>query len=576
MSEGIMSQRAPDMTDTVVTTSVGADHGHPVDLMLDGDPDTFYRSAAHPKRDDWVMLDFGAPRAIGAVTLLLGSGTGQWTLHSGVLEYSDDSTGWTELATVPSGVATFHHYADTPVTARYLRLLCLADQGYRVAIRSFEVRAPGLLPPSVAPAPFPLRVSTFAVPAYGKLVFSFTGPAGSNASTAVRCKSILIKVPTGRRPEALTSAPARIRSGAAPVAGEEQGYHWNVTRLSTDPEVTVFRCRPEVTARFHAGWTLTISLASIEMNGAAGTAWIDIEEETALPDSPDAFTTRVSRYAAAKSADEFYFENLRPRSAVVGWNQPIDLLWHGSGNAQYRMYFRDVDGKETSVEVDNGFWTTPRCTQNANFTLEATTSGGQKRYLTTSVKVEGGAIDAASLRVTGTLTTPRITAEDGQVIEFAGTSLHTVHGNLTVESDGELVCAHPVNVGGDVEIEGKVTGADRIEASSDFFTGRRLSVREVAVALLDLQSSPSYGWSGGSQSVIYVLVASSTADGPSMSRMELDHGNAKIVAEAKADSGDTAAAVLVASPGCYVVARAHQPDSAQGTKHEFKPRGRSW
>ncbi|WP_406230019.1 discoidin domain-containing protein [Nocardia sp. NBC_01009] len=564
------------MSDTVVTTSVGANPDHPVDLMLDDDLDTFYLSADHPKTDDWIMLDLGAPRAIAEVTLYPGTSTSSWYLHSGVLEYSNNMTSWTQLATVPYRVAKFDHYADTPVTARYLRLRSLYDQGHRIAIRSFEVRAPATLRSSTVADPFPLRASTFAVPEYGKLVFSFTGPAGSDSSTAVRCKSILIKVPTGRRPEALTSSPTRIRSGAAPVAGEEQGYHWNVTRISTDPEVTVFRCRPEVTARFHAGWTLAISLASIEINGAGGTAHIDIEEETALPETPGEFMKRANRYPVVKSADEFYFENLRPRSAVIGWNRPVDLLWHGSGNATYRMFYRGADGNETSVEVANGFWPSPACRQNASFTLEATTSGGEKRYLTTSVKVEGGEVDAAHLRVTGTLTTPRLVADDENVIDFAGSSGLSIEGSLTVEKDGILVGAEYLSVRGDVEIEGKLTVDARVEVNGTFLPGHRLSLRDVAVTLLSPRySAPTDGTTTGPQGRILVVTVPSTAEGPSTGTLQWSEANAEIVAEVEADSGDTATPIFVEGWVGRVNVRRRKPDSAGSAMfHQFGLWGR--
>ncbi|MBL1102584.1 discoidin domain-containing protein [Streptomyces coffeae] len=124
------------------TTNLGFstdEHGvkHLPSSMTDGNRNTYYWSALHPKVDDWVMVDLGSERQITKIEIYFGATTG-FTLPSCDLQHSTDRTQWHKHTTIPAGRPEYTS-GTIAQTARYVRLKMNAAQTYRIAIRSFEI-----------------------------------------------------------------------------------------------------------------------------------------------------------------------------------------------------------------------------------------------------------------------------------------------------------------------------------------------------------------------------------------------------------------------------------------------------
>lgn len=262
-----------------------------------------------------------------------------------------------------------------------------------------------LLLPARGTNPSPLRASTVAELEYGQVVLRFG--RNKRADWPVYCKMLKIIVPTGRSATDLTGEPSLITYSASPVNGPAQGREWQMVRNSTDPNHTVFSCVPDTTATFDATWQVNFTLSGIEVNESIGTVDLTVEEETSTTGNENDFQLRTGRVEVKKSGSEFYFHSLRPRTVVINRGSTVDLLWEGSSNAQYTMYYRDADGTQTydndQSNFAGGLWKSPELHDNANFTLKATING-EDHYLTTSLKVNAPNITVNEVTAQGTLT----------------------------------------------------------------------------------------------------------------------------------------------------------------------------
>ncbi|MFI6445148.1 beta-N-acetylglucosaminidase domain-containing protein [Kitasatospora sp. NPDC050543] len=144
------------------TSTLGTANDHLPALMTDGAAETFYWSSAPPQPGDAVGLDLGAGRAVGTVTVLMGSwGNGPDSasaaddfIRDGVLEYSTGEGGWRELAKVRNQ-KTISAQVPAGTVVRAVRLRVTSAQKTAVAVREFTVSAPDDAPASISGGPAP-------------------------------------------------------------------------------------------------------------------------------------------------------------------------------------------------------------------------------------------------------------------------------------------------------------------------------------------------------------------------------------------------------------------------------------
>ena len=120
----------PQTKDGIRVTSSAAEHT--ADLAVDGNPET--RWASGRTDDQWIALDFGAPRRIGRVGL-------NWEAAYGrayKLQVSDDGRTWRDVLHVTDGKGGRETRTFPPVTARHLRLLGL-QRGTKYGYSLWEI-----------------------------------------------------------------------------------------------------------------------------------------------------------------------------------------------------------------------------------------------------------------------------------------------------------------------------------------------------------------------------------------------------------------------------------------------------
>jgi hyaluronoglucosaminidase len=149
--------------------------------MTDGDTGTYFWSGAAPNAGDWVGVDFGEPRPIGDVDVLMGkSGSPDDYIHAGTLEYSTDGDSWTPLA--EGTTAEVHATAPAGTTARYVRYRATAaNGGYWCVVREFQVSVPGQVAYTVTGGP----AGDLAAAADGSLDTAYTASAAPAAGDAL-------------------------------------------------------------------------------------------------------------------------------------------------------------------------------------------------------------------------------------------------------------------------------------------------------------------------------------------------------------------------------------------------------
>ncbi|GAA2233035.1 hypothetical protein GCM10010430_12050 [Kitasatospora cystarginea] len=142
------------------TTTLGTANDHGPALMVDGATDTFYWSSRPPQAGDSIGVGLGPARAIGQITVLMGSwgddpdalSAADDYLHDGVLEYATADGGWKQLATVHKQ-KTITLTAPAGTVAKAIRLRATSGQKTAVAVREFTVGAPGDTPATVTGGP---------------------------------------------------------------------------------------------------------------------------------------------------------------------------------------------------------------------------------------------------------------------------------------------------------------------------------------------------------------------------------------------------------------------------------------
>ncbi|PFG39489.1 hyaluronoglucosaminidase [Georgenia soli] len=127
------------------SSSMGTYQNNTLAKMVDGDPATLYWSNEAGQAGDYVQVDLGEVREIGSVAVHQSDSDTQSgdMFYTATLQYSADGQTWTDAGEYISSPLVAHTF-DTPVQARYVRLLATADNsgGQWVKIREFVVSAP--------------------------------------------------------------------------------------------------------------------------------------------------------------------------------------------------------------------------------------------------------------------------------------------------------------------------------------------------------------------------------------------------------------------------------------------------
>jgi hypothetical protein len=117
---------------------LGAAEEHPPELMLDSSRNTYYLSAAHPQRDDYVLVDLQEIRRIGSYFIVFGVAAGGNTgwPPDGRLETSIDGASWAPQHTFRAGIMEFGN-GSVDIRARYVQLIFTTSSSQPLAVRSF-------------------------------------------------------------------------------------------------------------------------------------------------------------------------------------------------------------------------------------------------------------------------------------------------------------------------------------------------------------------------------------------------------------------------------------------------------
>lgn len=122
------------------------------ELMLDGDSATFYTSGESQKAGDWIGVSLPEPMPIREVHILQGRNSKDDTdfFDHAAIEYSVDGKVWKPLLTGLHNQYDILWKAESPIEARYIRLVRLDSKRTNwAAVRSFTV-----VPENVAATPF--------------------------------------------------------------------------------------------------------------------------------------------------------------------------------------------------------------------------------------------------------------------------------------------------------------------------------------------------------------------------------------------------------------------------------------
>jgi hyaluronoglucosaminidase len=197
------------------TATLAPGRGTDPSAMVDGKDATAWSSDAPPRPDDAFGVDLGTAKAVGAVRIAMGDGSGSDDfLHDAVLEVSaDDGTGWHKVgeyhdqavisATLPSGTR-----------ARRVRLRATAGQSGPVTVREFAVSVSG----EVAPTAEGPRGAAAAVDGDLSTAVGGAGPEPGPRSEA-GSGPLTVRFGGARLLDTVTVAAAGPPPGARPDAG---------------------------------------------------------------------------------------------------------------------------------------------------------------------------------------------------------------------------------------------------------------------------------------------------------------------------------------------------------------------
>ena len=120
-------------------TCQGGDAARNPEKLFDGDDRSFWEKSGYQQVGDWYALDFGAPRALRSVKLLMGGPRPNDYIGQGQLEYSLDGENWIALGAPCSGASVTLDLSAAPIVARHLRYRVLEARPNWLTICAFEV-----------------------------------------------------------------------------------------------------------------------------------------------------------------------------------------------------------------------------------------------------------------------------------------------------------------------------------------------------------------------------------------------------------------------------------------------------
>ncbi|MGF6885078.1 hypothetical protein ABIA39_003347 [Nocardia sp. GAS34] len=149
---------APTADVPTVSASKDPDPQFPVENMLDGDLETYYRSKTAVDWTDYITFDFGTTRRISAVDIYFGDTSGGNFSPVGDLRFSVDGVGWSSPTVYNKGTREFHYTARDSPEVRFIQLYFWGSAPF-LAIRSFQVSWATPLRISAADADFGVPVT---------------------------------------------------------------------------------------------------------------------------------------------------------------------------------------------------------------------------------------------------------------------------------------------------------------------------------------------------------------------------------------------------------------------------------
>ena len=164
-------------------------------LMFDNDSTTHYTSGFAQKEGDWIGIDMGSVQPVREVSILQGRNSVDDVdyFDHARLEASADGRTWTTLLPELTRQYVIHWSSETPVDARYVRLLRLdSEKKNYAAVRSFDVNP---LHESSLGAPWDMRY------AFDKRIdtsFALDGTRSWAIPEGTRGYTFLMNQPTGK------------------------------------------------------------------------------------------------------------------------------------------------------------------------------------------------------------------------------------------------------------------------------------------------------------------------------------------------------------------------------------------
>lgn len=195
----------------VVTTSLRIQRGNPPTYMVDGQLDTYFRSAAAPESGDFVQLDLKRARPIGDIAVLMASSNAPDDhLKSGVLEHSADGASWTELARGTTQEVSASAPAGTE--ARFVRYRAAENDQNRLLVREFAVEVLDAVWTQVSGVPEPIEHSALAFAADDNLETEYVAARAPEAEDA-----LLVELSAERLADGVCVLQAQDSAGTAEV-----------------------------------------------------------------------------------------------------------------------------------------------------------------------------------------------------------------------------------------------------------------------------------------------------------------------------------------------------------------------